>query len=313
MTRRAVVLVSRRSGARVFVPGLEHSLRVALSAHTRRDVYVYAGNESAAQTLAIFANARAVVGYHGAGFGAASHAPHSLRAPPPAGAAELTCRVGSAANTMFSLHGACVVEASANADTAGKTLWRTNAFMCLPWNPLLRWAVYRVPLGQLLDANGKRRGHPASRRMRPTPRAPPPRHTPRPPGEARRQVLPQMPSVWRLDRCAHRAAHHGSYPNGSNWQGSDQFIKALRWVSLRHAEVAAMAAAAQHCLRPLERGEPWPLLELANASQRLGEPGTQPYLDRIDLHTLRRAAAKHAPADHAPAIDDALHWSERRR
>jgi hypothetical protein len=66
-----------------------------------------------------------VVGYHGAGF----------------------------ANTMLSTHGACVLEISTNTDTAGEKLWRTNAFMCLPWNPSLRWAVYRVPLPQMLDAN----------------------------------------------------------------------------------------------------------------------------------------------------------------
>ena len=41
----------------------------------------------------------------------------------------------------------------------------------------------------------------------------------------------------------------------------------------------------------------------------MGRPG-QEYLDRIDLHTLRRAAARHA-MDTAPAIDDALHWQER--
>ena len=66
-----------------------------------------------------------MVGYHGAGF----------------------------ANTMLSTHGACVLEISTNTDTAGEKLWRTNAFMCLPWNPSLRWAVYRVPLPQMLDAN----------------------------------------------------------------------------------------------------------------------------------------------------------------
>ena len=69
-----------------------------------------------------------MVGYHGAGF----------------------------ANTMLSTHGACVLEISTNTDTAGEKLWRTNAFMCLPWNPSLRWAVYRVPLPQMLDANSIR-------------------------------------------------------------------------------------------------------------------------------------------------------------
>ena len=57
---------------------------------------------------------------------------------------------------MLSTHGACVLEISTNTDTAGEKLWRTNAFMCLPWNPSLRWAVYRVPLPQMLDANSIR-------------------------------------------------------------------------------------------------------------------------------------------------------------
>ena len=106
-------------------PGVEEQLVAALRASTDREVYVYRGNETVAQTVGVFANARAVVGYHGAGF----------------------------ANTMLSAHGACVLEISTNTDTADENRWRTNAFMCLPWNPSLRWAVYRVPLTQMLDAN----------------------------------------------------------------------------------------------------------------------------------------------------------------
>lgn len=231
LERRAVVLVSRPSPPRKFVPGLEDDLADALRNATGRPVYVYRGNESVAQTVSIFGNARAVVGYHGAGF----------------------------ANTMLSAHGACVVEASTNADTAGRALWRTNAFMCLPWNPALRWAVYRVPLPAMLDANQR------------------------------------------------------SYPNHTACTppGADQYIKALPWVALRRAEVLGMAAATQGCLPALERDEPWPMLARANDSQRVAI-GREVYLDRVDLHTLRHAAALHAanprPTDPDAQIDEQLHW-----
>ena len=37
------------------------------------------------------------------------------------------------------------------------------------------------------------------------------------------------------------------------------------------------------------------------------------YLDRVDLHTLRHAAARHGAANRQPSIDEQLHWNSRRR
>jgi len=138
-------------------------------------------------------------------------------------------------------------------------MWRTNAFMCLPWNPALRWAIYRIPLTSMLDAN--------------------------------------------------RVA----YPNRTNWSppNADQFIKGLAWVPLRPVEVGALAAATQSCLGPLERGQSWPLLDKVNASQRVVPDANSglAYLDRVDLHTLRHAAARrHDAGGRRPSIDEQLHW-----
>ena len=242
MERRAVVLICRRSSGRVFVPGVEEQLVAALRASTGREVYVYRGNETVAQTVGVFANARAVVGYHGAGF----------------------------ANTMLSAHGACVLEVSTNTDTAGEKLWRTNAFMCLPWNPSLRWAVYRVPLTQMLDANGIK------------------------------------------------------YNPNRTTTFSDQQVKGFPWVPLRPTQVGAIAAATHACLVPLERGHPWPLLDFVNASQRMqptaagGQLVPHAYIDRVDLHALRHASARHGASSQArdgrpPSIDEQLHWGSAER
>jgi len=51
LERRAVVLVSRPSPPRMFVPGLEAAFLAALRNATGRDVRVYYGNETVAQTV----------------------------------------------------------------------------------------------------------------------------------------------------------------------------------------------------------------------------------------------------------------------
>ena len=283
----------------------------ALQQATGREVYVYRGNESTAQTVDVFANARAVVGYHGAGF----------------------------ANTMMSTHGACVMEASTNANVYGTVPWRTNAFMCLPWNPGLRWAIYRVPLTHMLDANHVRctaaalraalgraspeatrpyahllrgaRGHAPARPTHPghcawaPPRRPSPPGTPTAP-TGRRPTRTSSSRRWRSCRCDPRRCKRRP-PHPFAWLLHPLIL------AIPACQVHAMAAATQSCLGPLERGLPWPLLERANESQRVVLPGMEDtgiaYLDRVDLHTLRHAAARHGAANRQPSIDEQLHWN----
>ena len=88
------------------------------------------------------------------------------------------------------------------------------------------------------------------------------------------------------------------YPNASTEQQppakvrsyDDHFIKALTWVPLRQAEVAALAAVTQACLGPLERGARWAMPSRVNASHRQTLSSGGVYVDRIDLHSLRHLA-----------------------
>ena len=93
----------------------------------------------------------------------------------------------------------------------------------------------------------------------------------------------------------------------------------------RHLDqVSAIAAATHACLVPLERGHAWPLLDFVNASQRVqpltakGEQVPHAYIDRVDLHALRHATARHGASGggrdgRAPSIDEQLHWGSAER
>ena len=93
----------------------------------------------------------------------------------------------------------------------------------------------------------------------------------------------------------------------------------------RHLDqVSAIAAATHACLVPLERGHAWPLLDFVNASQRVqpltanGEQLPHAYIDRVDLHALRHATARHGASGggrdgRAPSIDEQLHWGSAER
>ena len=99
---------------------------------------------------------------------------------------------------------------------------------------------------------------------------------------------------------------------------SDQQVKGFPWVPLRPTQVGAIAAATHACLVPLERGHPWPLLDFVNASQRIqprtanGETVPHAYIDRVGLHALRHAVARHGASrggsGRPPSIDEQLHW-----
>ena len=233
--------------------------------------------------VALFANARAVVGYHGAGF----------------------------ANTMFSTHGACVVEASTHSDLAGNGLWRTNAFMCLPWNPNLRWVVYRIPLAEMLSANVRtlftlRRPlslslppslplsgttctqHPEPSIMHLAPSSQHPAPSTQHPAPSTQHPAPSTYTHPHPLPC-----QNVEYPNttkAATRSYDDHYIKALPWVPLRPAEMTALAAVTQSCLGPLERGARWTMPARVNESHRQTLSSGGVYVDRIDLHSLRYLA-----------------------
>ena len=88
---------------------------------------------------------------------------------------------------------------------------------------------------------------------------------------------------------------------------------------LRPPQVGAIAAATHACLMPLERGHAWPLLDFVNSSQRVqpsaanGQLVPHAYIDRVDLHALRHATARHSASSSGrdggpPSIDEQLHW-----
>ena len=142
---------------------------------TELPVRVYRGVESARETLALFATAHAIVGYHGAGLANAVFMPRpscvvevsTYMHEPGVGASS---RCGSSAWSTARpnrTHG--VDEGSAEATAHVPLLpalhdqyfrvptvqpWRSNRVTVAPWNPLVRWATYRIPLRQVLDGNG---------------------------------------------------------------------------------------------------------------------------------------------------------------
>jgi hypothetical protein len=167
-----LVLVLRGSGAqdskisRKFLhPG---QLVRRLSELTHMAVRPYLGTESADETIWLFARASAVVGYHGAGL------VNLVFVPRPVCAVEITtyqhevderesrCAVqqtAAAVGSRAAMRGASTRAASNVTDSGShaKALpvqsWRSNRHTVLPWNPLVRWAIYRLPLKQLLDGN----------------------------------------------------------------------------------------------------------------------------------------------------------------
>lgn len=126
----------RRSSAIIWVRRLGHHRIVKhdarlLSALAARlgPITVYDGTISVRATIALFAGARAVVGYHGAGF------VNAIFARPPRNLS------------------VCLWEYSTFADLHGTTPWRSNCARLERTNPLVRCHVYRLPLEQLRAAN----------------------------------------------------------------------------------------------------------------------------------------------------------------
>ena len=129
-----VVLISRQSASttaastsvsRVFV-NASH-VRRRLERAVGLPVVSYTGHEDVRQTLLLFGRAAGIVGYHGAGL----------------------------ANAVFVPHATCVVEISTYLNGTSSP-WRAHEHRrTLAWSPeLLSWQYYRLPLAQVLAANG---------------------------------------------------------------------------------------------------------------------------------------------------------------
>jgi len=129
--------------------GVAHRLSVA----TARAVRPYHGHESLLETVRLFAGARVVVGYHGAGLVNTVFMPHracvvevSTYMAPEEGGAEQQLQLPATGPTNLTKHVGHYI------DLAGSK-WRTNEPGIAPWNPKLTWTVYRLPLAQVLRAN----------------------------------------------------------------------------------------------------------------------------------------------------------------
>lgn len=120
---RVVVLV-RRHGTRAFTPDSFRRLHRALARVA--PVRVFEGNESVVDVARAFVYARAIVGYHGAGF----------------------------ANAVFSRCNATLVEVSTYSDEANARLWRSNIASLRRWRQFGQTHTLHLPLQQVLRANG---------------------------------------------------------------------------------------------------------------------------------------------------------------
>lgn len=118
------VLLIRRHGTRAFTRDSFTHLHRAISNVSR--VRIYEGTEAADVTLRAFASARAVVGYHGAGF----------------------------ANALFSPKHTRLVEVSTYVDEANRRPWRSNVGALARWRSFGATHVLRLPVQQILCANG---------------------------------------------------------------------------------------------------------------------------------------------------------------
>ena len=96
------------------------ALQSALAAIPLASVVQYTGQESMATTLRMFADARAVVGVHGAGL----------------------------ANALFALAPVTVLEIgtylSPTGTPTGRAEWRSNGMLAL-LSPAIDWILYRLP------------------------------------------------------------------------------------------------------------------------------------------------------------------------
>ena len=134
-----IVLVTRRPPAsRAFDDATTARLHAALANIRTHRVKPYFGNESQQETMALFANAAAVVGFHGAGF----------------------------VNTIFPVRRCCVIEISttrqwrptnrgASPNAPLQTMvWRSNLEVA-DANRNLEWHVINISLAQIAARNDK--------------------------------------------------------------------------------------------------------------------------------------------------------------
>lgn len=116
----ATVTVLQRHGRGRAFANMEGIVAALRSAFPTFHVQVFHGNETAAQTMAVFSQSKVVVGYHGAGL----------------------------ANVLFSPPGTVVLEYTSLADVDSTALWRSNANLTR-LHPNLTWIQHAVDIDRL--------------------------------------------------------------------------------------------------------------------------------------------------------------------
>lgn len=119
-----ITLIQRHGQSRVFA-NADDILEALHAEFPSWHIQVYHGNETATQTMALFAPSKIIIGYHGAGL----------------------------ANALFSPAGTIVLEFTTMKDIGSRALWRTNAVI-ERIHPNLTWIQHAVDLDHLDNGPG---------------------------------------------------------------------------------------------------------------------------------------------------------------
>jgi len=138
----------RRGATRKLFPGVEGALTERIELQTGRKVRVHSDDLPWSEILLIYSRCIAIVGYHGAGFSNAVFAPRSVCVIEITTYMREPCLDPGAVQTYN-------LSSLRNASTSAVQPWRWNRDAVWPWNPLIRWVTYFVPLRQILAANGR--------------------------------------------------------------------------------------------------------------------------------------------------------------
>jgi hypothetical protein len=256
-----IVLVQRANETRRFAPSSLDALVRGLSAATGKRVRIYSGGESVPQTLDLFANAIAVVGFHGAGL----------------------------LNILFTPRAACLIELTYYVDLNSSWITRricgSHIYSPASWaHPAFNCSVYALPVAQLLLGGQARcpgnQHRPSA--ASPAPRGAMPHHAAEGAaveGAAAESTGPSphssLPNA-AAGSCAAAQPLPTHYPYTSEqllrlaasvnltdarrasvgprppWHKMDIYLKSIKQVTLTEHDVDEVAAHAAACVRRLE-------------------------------------------------------------